>query len=485
MTDSLSKKIILSFKQLFSGQAIQTIAGFIAAYFYARFLGPEVYGTWQTAKVFTQYSMLFAFGLPFVMRRDFIQLRGEGKTLEANRMANQVFSYSLLTGPLFSMILFVAAFFYAEDKNFSYALATVGIINLFTTISSYGDIMSKGFNQYGILRNAKILLSIFTLFTIILVWQLGFKGLLSGLILANLANAIYYYIKRPLPYKWHWNFGLLKKMIFVGFPIYLQNIVQVVFISIDRLIIAALLSFEDVGYYSLSAIIRVPITLLVSSLGIVVFTQLNEKFGKDKSPKVIRLHMEIPQLFISYILSPLIVLGIILLPYLVEWLLPDYSPGITAAQIFVFAILFLTLAGFSSNALFILDKQKYGAIAFTIAGIIKTTGSLLLLKIGYGINAVASATLVAYFIYDNLMVWWVKKEIGEVFNIKFILEKNLPVIYMVFSFILIRILCSLFINGNLFITISSQLICFLILMIPYYLIARNKISFILRKIMKK
>lgn len=482
MQNSLSKNILFSFKQLFSGEVIYTAAGFVAAYFYAILLGPEVYGTWQTANVFTSYSMLFALGLPFVMRRDFIQLRGEGKFIEANQMANQVFSYSLITGPIFSLGLFVTACVYAQNRNFSYALTTVGIINLFSIVGSYGDIMSKGFNQYGILRDAKILLSLFTLFTVLLVWKLGFKGLLSGLIIANIANSVYYYFKRPIPYNWYWNFSLLKRMIFVGFPIYLQNIVQVIFTSIDRLIIAAILSFKEVGYYSLSGLIKIPITLIVSSLGIVVFTQLNEKFGKDKSARVIKLHMEIPQLFVSYILSPLIVLGIMVLPYLVQWLLPDYSPGIAAAQIFVFAILFLTLAGFSSNALFILNKQKYGAIAFTIAGIVKTTGSILFLKMGYGINAVAATTLLAYFIYDTLMVRWVKMELREAFTFKFIIEKNLPVIYVIFIFILIRILCSRFINEKAYLELISELLFYIFLMIPYYFIGRNKISFILEKL---
>lgn len=480
MQESLLKKIFASFKQLFLGQVIYTIASFISVYFFARLLGPEKYGTWQTAVIFTQYSILFSLGLPFIMRRDFIQLRSEGQLKEAENMANQVFSYLLFAGPLFSIVLIVYAVFFSNDIYFKSALITVALINLFNVISSYGDIMTKGFNHYNILKNAKIILSVFTLLTILFVYFYDFKGLLFGITLSSFAYAIFFYVKRPLKYKWFWENKLLKSMIFVGFPLYLQNIVQTIFSSIDRLIIAGFLSFKEVGYYSLSAMIKMPITLLVISLGIVVFTQLNEKFGKDTSSKVIRLHMEVPQLFISYILPPIIIMGIIALPLVTHWALPKYIPGIQAAQIYAFAVLFLTLAGFSSNALFVLNKQIYAAISFFIAGVIKTIGSILLLKLNYGIEGVATVTLFSYFIYDILMVLFVNREINSKNTFTLYIKKYIPVIYVVTGYFLsIGITKYLFHAKNGLFELGLQEGIYILLMIPYYFIARKKVTFIL------
>ncbi len=475
--NNILNKIKQSFKHLFTGQFVFTIAGFIGAYFFARFLGPEKYGTWQTANIFTGYVILFSLGLPFVMRRDFIQLRAENKTDEAFRIANQVFSYNLIVNPVFSAVLFIIAFFFTENKDFSLALITVGIINIFQIFSGYGDIMSKAFNQYNILKNAKILLSVFTLLTALFVWKFGFKGLLFGLLIAQLSNAIYYYIYRPINYKWHWNFSLLKSLIFIGFPIYLQTIVTIIFSSIDRLIIAANLSFEEVGHYSLSTLIKTPVTLLVSTLSIVVFTELNEKYGKKDTPDVIKLHMNVPQQFVTYILSPLIVFGVLLLPWLTKTFLPDYVPGIKAAQVFVFAILFLTLAGFSSNALFILNKQKLAAVSFTLAGIVKVAGSLLVLKLGYGITGIASVTLIAYFLYDTLMVFWVNKQIKEPFNFSIIIKRNAPVLLSVLTLLITIIVISTLNLDKL--SLKATLVktgLWIILTLPYAFYAKNKIK---------
>jgi len=475
--NSILNKIKQSFKHLFTGQFIFTIAGFIGAYFFARFLGPEKYGTWQTANIFTGYAILFSLGLPFVMRRDFIQLRTENKTDEANKIANQVFSYNLVVNPIFSVILFVVAVFFTKDKDFSLALITVGFINIFQIISGYGDIITKAFNQYDKLKNAKIILSVFTLISVFFVWKYRFNGLLFGFLLAQAAYALYFYIKRPLKFKWYWNNKLLKSLIFIGFPIYLQTVVNIVFSSIDRLIIAANLSFEEVGHYSLSTLIKTPVTLLVSTLSIVVFTELNEKYGKKDTPDVIKLHMNVPQQFVTYILSPLIVFGVLLLPWFTKTFLPDYVPGIEAAQVFVFAILFLSLAGFSSNALFILNKQKLAAVSFTLAGILKVAGSLIVLKLGYGITGVASVTLIAYLLYDTLMVFWVNKQIKESFNFSVIIKRNVPVLLSVLTLLITIVVISTLNLDKL--SLKATLVktgLWIILTLPYALYTKNKIK---------
>ena len=93
---------------------------------------------------------------------------------------------------------------------------------------------------------------------------------------------------------------------------------------------------------------------MLSSFSIVIFTQLNERYGKSKESHVVEKQTYIPQKLFSYILPPVIGMGIVALPVLTDLFLPQYREGIAAAQINIFAILFLQLAGFSSSGLFIL-----------------------------------------------------------------------------------------------------------------------------------
>jgi O-antigen/teichoic acid export membrane protein len=289
--------------------------------------------------------------------------------------------------------------------------------------------------------------------------------------------SIYLLFKKPIKLKWYWNNKLLRSLIFVGFPIYLQTVVTIVFSSIDRLIIAKYLSFEEVGHYSLSTLIKTPVTLLVSTLSIVVFTELNEKYGKKSTPDVVLLHTDIPQKFVSYVLSPLVVIGALTLPWLTAIFLPDYLPGIEAAQLFVFAILFLTLAGFSSNALFILNKQKFAAVSFGFAGILKVIGSYMVLKLGYGISGVAFVTLIAYFIYDTTMIIMVHKIIKKTFRFSDIIKRNIPIIFSFFAlFLTVNILYLFELDRYSFKTTLIKIGFWFIFFVPYYFVAQRKLK---------
>jgi len=473
MPNSLSSKILYSLKQLLVGKILYTVVGFISAYAFAKQLGPETYGTWQTAITFLGYSVLFAMGLPFVMRRDFIQFRKEGLLEDAYNMANQVLSYSLLANPVLSLLLIIYAFFFVHDKNFFYGLLAVALLNLFNIIGGFGDILAKAYNNYSIIKKSQFILSVFLVFTIALVYLFGYFGLIWGFIVAYFANSIYYYITRPFYYKWYWNNSLLKKMMVIGIPLYFANIVQTVFSSIDRLIIAGTLSFQEVGFYSLASLVKTPLTLLVSSLSIVVFTELNEKFGKDNSVNVVKLHLEVPQILVSYLLPPIMILGIIILPAITTFFLPKYIPGIIAAQISTFSVFFLLLTGFSSNALFILNKQKLEAFSFLIVGIINTLGSFLVIKIGYGINGVASISVVSYFVYDFIMTYWVYKNINDKNHFKIQITKYIPIVYV----LLIYAFDNYFIRANnVYIESILQAFLFLVFMVPYtfYIIKKIK-----------
>jgi O-antigen/teichoic acid export membrane protein len=489
MTDlqSLSKKILKSFLQTFTGSGINFITSIISSYFYALFLGPALYGIWQTAKVFLSYGTFTSLGIPFVMRREFIALRKEGKFDEAEKMAHVSMTYSYIINPLIALVFIMIALVSKSEMTYKVSLFLVGILYVTDLFSSVGNIIHKGINDYKTIAIADIIYGIGTLCIVPFVHFYGFYALLTGYLVLSIVKSSFYLINRPFNYKWVWDLPVLKKMMFTAFPLFLVSIISTVFISIDRLLIAGLLNFENVGLYSLSAFIAQPITLMLSSFSIVVFTQLNEKYGKSKEPHVLEKQVFIPQRLFSKILPPAIGMGVVALPLITELLLPKYQGGITAAQINIFAILFLKLANFSSSGLFILDKLKYTAISFFIAGVIKTSGSYISLKAGYGIESVAVFTLIAYFFYNSMMLYYVNRNLGN--SVKIYVEKLFeslfcPLIFIVFCFIYLKYGESLYDtlgihNDWLWLFIGEILI--LIISSGFLLSALKEIKFFLKK----
>jgi O-antigen/teichoic acid export membrane protein len=434
----LSRKILKSFLQTFTGSGINFVTTLVSSYFYALFLGPATYGIWQTAKVFLSYASFTSLGIPFVMRRDFIALRSEGKHAEAEKLAHVSMTYSFIVNPVIALIFISIALFSKSELALRVSIFLVGLMYVTEIFSSIGVILHKGINDYKTIAFGDIIYGLGTVLLVPLVYYYGYYALLAGYLTLSTFKSIYFYFKRPFSYKYVWDFSLLKKLMFSAFPLFLVTIISTLFISIDRLLIAGLLNFENVGLYSLSTFIAQPITLMLSSFSVVVFTHINERYGRSKEAHVLEKQVYIPQRLFSKILPPVIGIGVVALPILTEILLPKYQAGITAAQINIFAILFLKLANFSSNGLFILDKLKYTAISFFIAGCIKTIGSYFALKAGFGIESVAFFTLIAYFLYNSMMLYYVNVNLGKgLKTYLFRLTESLfcPLVFIIFCLI--------------------------------------------------
>ncbi len=412
MPATLSKKIFTSFSQMLTGKGINTLLTILAGYFSALILGPAVYGVWQTAKVFIGYGAFINLGIPYIVQRDYPALRKEEKHQEAGQILHQGISFGFFSFPLFAAGILAFVMFTDGDLDFKKSLLTVALWFVVTIPSGIGTVINKAVNDYKTIGIAEAIYGFGNIAAVPFIYLYGLDALLIGYLVTAIVQSVYYFKNRPVNYSWYWDWKLLRKMIFSAFPIFLVYVASSVFASLDRLIIAGMLNFAEVGLYSLSSFIASPVSLFVSTFSIVLFTQLNERYGRSKELHVIEKHVFIPQKFFSNLLPPLIGIGIIIIPTFTGIFLPKYTGGITAAQINIFAIYFYMLAGFSANALFVLDKQIFSALSFLIAGVIKSAGSVIAIRSGYGIEGVAVFSLLGFFTYNTLMLFFICKSLN-------------------------------------------------------------------------
>lgn len=334
------------------------------------------------------------------------------------------------------------------------------------SFNGYGNIIVKGLNRYDLLSKLTLLTALITLVSVPFIYFAGIYAVLFSNIIIFLVLSIVYYIKLPYGYKIYWNWNLFKKLVFIALPLYFSQAATIIFSSIDKLIIAAFSSFENVGYYSVSSLVTTPIILSMSSLNLVIFTRLNEKYGKDKSKEVIEKQFDRPYQIIKYIIPALILILVILLPIVVKVFLPKFSEGIIPAQILIFGIYFNTTAGFASNALFLMDLQKHSAITFIITGIMNLALSIFFLKIGFGIKGVAFSTSFTFFLYDLLLNIILYKKLGYSSNevIKKIFSNYFTTLVII---IIAFIVCCFYLNtdDNDYNILSKTLISLLIMMV--------------------
>ncbi len=413
VASSLNVRIKKSFLQNFSGESVGALLGIVSGFFYAKILGPDIYGVWQTAFVLISYMAFMALGLPFLVKRDYPALVRENKKHEADYIANLVFTFSLFTSGLFCTVLVVWGLLSKGNVLFNHSLWILAAYVLISIPAGYGNIIHKAINDYKTISTAKIMLAVGSVAIIPFIYWFGFYALIFGFAINNVIQSVFYFRRRPIKYKLTWNSAKLKTLLKITFPIFLVTVISTVFGSIDRLLIASMLDFRNVGLYSLSTFLSKPLTLFVSSFAVVLFTQLNEHYGRSTEGHVIDKHVDIPVRFLSGFFPPLIGIGILALPLLTSVFLPKYTGGILAAQINVFSIYFLQMSSFAGNALFVLNKQKLSALSFLIAGTIKTTVSYLGLKQGYGIESVAVASALSYLVYHELMMFFINRSLGR------------------------------------------------------------------------
>lgn len=464
---------------MFTGETVAFFALFLAGYFYAFILGPNDYGVWQTAKVFISYSIVFTFSLPFVMRRDFVMLRAEGRHEEAKKIADLVFTYELFLTPLISLGLILYSIFFIDNYLLKLSMITVGMIYVSQFMGGYGNLLAKGLNNYNLLKKASILNGVLTILTIPIVYFFGIKSLFVSTVLIAIINSVFYYINRPFNFNLFWDNKLFKALLIISFPLYLQDISSTIFDSVDRLIIAKYLNFSEVGYYSLSSLVIIPLRLLISSFSVVLFTQLNEKYGFSNANHVIEKHVIIPHKILSVLFPPLLGVAVILLPLVVSFFLPKYTLGVVSAQIALFGMFIYLLNTFSANALFVVNKQKITAFIYFFVGVLKTILCYLSMLYGYGIIGVAISTVIAFLVLDFLMLKVVFNQLqksSREFYIYF-MQEIFPISY-------IASICILFLGLSYklnfffsdFIIACIGVVIVLIFSVPFFIIARKRIK---------
>jgi len=415
---------------MLTGETVTFITTFIAAYFFALILGPEDYGVWQTAKVLISYSIVFSFSLPFVMRRDFVMLRAEGRIQESENIANLVFTYELIITPLISASLIFYAIFFINSYLFKIAIITVAIIYLTQFIGGFSNILAKGMNNYKIIKKASLLNGVLLVLSIFFVQLWGIKALFLSTIILSLINSIYYYTNRPFNFKIYWDSQLFKKLLLISFPLYIQDISTTVFESIDRLIIARYLTYAQVGLYSLASIVIVPLRLLIASFSVVLFTHLNEKNGFIKNDRIIEEHSLMPHKILSILVPPLLGIILITLPYFIKLFLPKYLLGVESAQISLLGTFFYLLTAFTANGLFVVGLQKKTAKIYIFIGIAKSILCYLTVYLGFGINGVSFSTLIVYVLLDFIMIKNVFSYLNKGFRefLSFFLKEISPIL---------------------------------------------------------
>lgn len=383
---------------------------------------PAQMGIWNLMGVIIGYGANAQLGILDGMNKLIPLLRGQEKLQEIENVKNSVFWFNFFLGALAAVGLVISAFFVPADYFFY--LCLVAVIVFLQLIFFYQFSLLRANSLFGILSRGIV---IFSICSVLFILSLAFLfrervlGALFGLAVANIVVIGYWFLRMEYRFPLQINFSFVRKSFAIGIPLIIVGMLNVAFISIDRWMIAANLGITVLGYYALGIMVNNMISLIPGSVASTLYPKMLERFAVRKN-STDSANMLLGTLRLGGIVMLIVICAVnFSLPLLIKFFLPKYLPSVLAIKILVLGSFFYSLSTIAGIYLISIDRQRLLiAIQTTLIAVLILSYSIVL-KLNYGIAAIAVVTAIGYsifgFSYICSGVYLVKgKEYREIFR---------------------------------------------------------------------
>lgn len=459
---------------------------FLTGFFVARFLGPSLYGIRSLLGLVIEYQYFSHLGTFDAMRKDVPFYRGKGDTEKAEDIINNVFGINLLYSFfIFALLILTALYMYEMEFETVYVdfFTFLGFYTVCSKIRGFYNVKLAVDKRAHLLSRIKVLEALsYTTACVSLSYFFSLRGLLIGLLLSEITVLIFIHILiREIPSIRVFP-GTIWKLLKVGFPIMVISLMFIMLRSIDRIIIAALLSKEMLGFFSVGTMLSGVIHFSTSDVvRTIIAPRMMETLGRTGSIKEIKHYFTEPATVIAYCMPFLIGLIFLGVDFLIHYFLPDYTPAIPVSKILVLSVNFLVLTMMPILVCVSLNKQLNMVLLIFIGILFNTVFVYSFIVMGYGLKGAAAGTGISYFILSLLSLWYALKQfhvkLGE--YIRFFALIYVPFLYAFCLLLLIERLFPLKLShfgADLFVTVWKEIL-FLIMFSMIFIFVRKNTAF--------
>jgi O-antigen/teichoic acid export membrane protein len=379
-----------------------------------RFLSPAVMGLFSELMLVNQYSKLHHLGMLTSLHREIPFYRGKNDTKKVDELKSNAFTFCLITAVILAVTLIAVSEYLKHinyDEKFILGLFLISLIIVVEMIVSYYSVILRTHNKFFFLGKFNILLAIIeVLLTVFLIMRFGLNGIFLALFFTFFLGAIYLFffsgfnlgINLKVPLK------EIKRLLSIGIPIELSSLSRMLFSTIDRFMIIIFLGRLELGLYSIATMAYNFLLPLPRGVYSVIFPKFIEEFGKSDDIKKVRDYLVKPTMIFAYLFPIVIGIILIILPLVVEYILPRYQAGLFSANILVLSTFFHSLT-FMWGILLIAIYKQIKMVQFNIMAIfISIFFNYLFVRIFcLGINGIAFGTTLTHFILSTVFISYV------------------------------------------------------------------------------
>lgn len=408
--------------------------GFLRELINANGLGPELLGVLGNLLLVLSYTLYCNLGIVYSMTKECSIINDQEKE-KRDKIVSSTFTFVTLLSILF-LIISIGCFVVPSEGNMNIYMGLIFIIAIFDQYRTFFTNYYRIEDDLKQINKMEVVYQFTSTIAIVLLLKYKVFGVLLGFVIGG-ACTFAISIKKRDAFKLKIDGRVLKQLIKVGLPLLLYNLGYYIFSTVDRIMIIKYLQPVDLGYYTFASQIAKATLLFITSVMFIYYPKaLNKLNLKNNSNK-----QEIKDYIISFdgyieVLGALLILvGSIIITPFTHLIMKEYVASINIYRILVMSVIANQLAYFIS--VFILSNGKE-MVLVKLQGITIAIAFLLnyvFLKLGFGIEGIALATLITNIIYSIIQHGIFSNMLFNEINFKDIIKVYGR--FMIFIFIMI------------------------------------------------
>jgi O-antigen/teichoic acid export membrane protein len=268
-------------------------------------------------------------------------LRGKGDVKQLRVVLSTVCAINFYGAILYSGAVLAWSFFVTEAAT-AKALVAFSPVVLLVAWLHYAKEFSLATGLYGFRSQLELVHTILTmLFSVVLVHFWGIYGAIVALgistLIALVLSARTLWSHFALTINWRILWGLMV----TGLPIMVDIMLPITMANADRILIAAMLSREILGIYSVGNAGVSILGMIPSAIGQILFVKFAEMDGQNKTKEQMSDVLDRTTVVLSSLFAPMLSVAIACFPVAVVFLLPQYVRGIAAGRLLIAGLFFL------------------------------------------------------------------------------------------------------------------------------------------------
>ena len=387
--------------KIYTGSLASQALGSLKGLAVARLLGPTDFGFWKAIELILQYHQFTTLGTQNGMSREIAIWRGRGSPERVQRVLDTAFT-QVFTLPTLASLGVVLAASWVREPLLAFSLRLAGAIALAQMLQVLWERMIYAHRLFGLARRLMVINAVLSFaVTLLLVYFFGIRGQLLALLIVALVMFGAARSSTTLRARLVLDWGQTAALIRVGFPIMAVGFVYLLLATVDRMLILRFLDLAALGRYGLALMALQLLSAVPAAVGDVLYPRLNETYGSTGRPETLRLLAVDPILALAPLLAIMIAGLVLFVEDAVGTLLPAYG----AAAVLPIQILAAGGCLPEINILNTIDRQKL-YLAVQVAALGLNVGlSLVLLRVGWGLAAVATGAAVSFLAYRTATSW--------------------------------------------------------------------------------